>query len=68
MVVEIKEDVFKGNDFKGLNYLIQLLTYKQRYALFVEYTLLHDTELYNKLDEDDKKEIEENFNKIITEG
>lgn len=68
MVVEIKEDVFNGSDFKGLNYLIQILTYKQRYALFVEYTLIRDTELYNKLDEDDKKEIEENFNRIMTEG
>ena len=68
MVVEIKDDIFKGRDFKGLNYLIQILTYKQRYALFVEHTLIRDTELYNKLDEDDKKEIEENFNRIITEG
>jgi hypothetical protein len=68
MVVEINKDIFTGNDFKGLNYLIQLLTYKQRYGLFVEKTLIDGTDLYNKLDEDDKKEIEENYNRIITEG
>ena len=68
MVVEIKEDIFSGRDFKGLNFLIQILTYKQRYGLFVDIPLIKKTELYNKLDEDDKKEIEENFNKIINEG
>jgi hypothetical protein len=67
MVVEIKEDIFKSNNFKELNYLIQILTHKQRYALFVEWTLIKDTALYNKLDADDQKEIEENYNRIATE-
>ena len=68
MIVEIKEDIFKGNDFKGLNYLIQILTYKQRYQLFVEWTIIKDTGLYQKFDIDDQKEIEESYNKIILEG
>lgn len=67
MVVEIKKDIFKGNNFKELNYLIQILTHEQRYALFVEWTLIKDTALYNKLDADDQKEIEENYNRIAIE-
>ena len=68
MIVEIKEDIFKGNDFKGLNYLIQILTYKQRYQLFVDWSIINSTELYQKFDIDDQKEIEESYNKIILEG
>lgn len=68
MIVEIKEDVFKCADFKGLNYLIQILTYKQRYKLFVELTLIKDTEYFDKIDIDDKKEIEVNYDIIIQSG
>ena len=68
MIVEIKEDIFKGNDFKGLNYLIQILTYKQRYQLFVDWSIINSTELYQKFDIDDQQEIEASYNKIITEG
>ena len=68
MIVEIKEDIFKGNDFKGLNYLIQILTYKQRYQLFVDWSIINSTEMYQKFDIDDQQEIEASYNKIITEG
>ena len=68
MVVELKEDIFSNSDFKSINYLIQMLTYKQRYQLFVEWSHIKDTELYQRLDEDDKKEIEESYNDIIQSG
>ena len=68
MIIEIKENTFKGNNFKGLNYLIQILTYKQRYELFVEWTIVKDTGYYQKLDFDDQREIEDSYNKIIQEG
>ncbi len=68
MVVELKEDIFTNTDFKSINYLIQMLTYKQRYQLFVEWSQIKDTELYQRLDEDDKKEIEESYNDIIQSG
>ena len=68
MVIEIKDDLFSSNDFKGLNYLIQILTYKQRYALFVEHTRLENSVLYKRLDEDDKLELMENYNRVITES
>ena len=68
MIVEIKDDIFTGNDFKGLNYLIQILTYKQRYELFVDLSIISNTNYYKRLDIDDKNEMESSFNKLITEG
>jgi hypothetical protein len=68
MIIEIKEYLFNSNDFKSLNYLIQILTYKQRYELFVEWTIIKETEYCQKLDFDEQKEIEESYNKIIQEG
>ncbi|MGK0289660.1 MAG: hypothetical protein ACI86H_001106, partial [bacterium] len=39
MIIEITEDIFRCNDSnKSLSYLIQILTYKQRYDLFVDLT------------------------------
>ncbi len=64
MIIEIKEELFKSNDFKSLNYLIQILTYKQRYELFIEWTIIKDTEYWKKLDIDEQKEIEENYYKV----
>jgi hypothetical protein len=68
MIVEIKHDIFVSSDFKTLNFLIQILTYKQRYEMFVEWTLINGTEYYSKLDFDDRKEIEENYNRIINDS
>lgn len=68
MIVEIKQDIFKDKDIKGLAYLIQILNYKQRYALFIELGLFKETDFSKKLDFDERQEIEENYNKIITEG
>ena len=68
MIIEIKAELFNNGDFKGLNYLIQTLTYKQRYELFVEWSIIKDTEYWQKLDFDDQNEIEDNYNRIIQEG
>ena len=68
MIIEIKENTFKSNNFKGLNYLIQILTYKQRYELFVELAIVRYTGNYQKLDFDDQKVIEDSYNKIVQEG
>ncbi|MCK5537854.1 MAG: hypothetical protein KAI79_13595 [Bacteroidales bacterium] len=68
MIIEIKEELFNSNDFKSLNYLIQILTYKQRYELFVEWSIIKDTEYWQKLDFDEQNEIENNYNRIIQEG
>lgn len=68
MIVEIKKDLFDEAEFKTLNYLIQLLTYKQRYELFIEWSLINETEFYKNLDIDEKLDIEANYNKIISTG
>ncbi len=65
MVIEIQKDLFEGGDFKGLNYLLQILTYEQRYAVFVEHTVVENTDFYKKLDEEDKELIIADFNNII---
>lgn len=65
MVIEIQKDLFEGSDFKGLNYLIQILTYEQRYAVFVDYPVIENIDFYNKLDEEDKELIIESFNNIV---
>ena len=68
MIVEIKETLFNDADFKGLHYLIQLLMYKQRYTLFIEWTQVKNTHFYQALDLDERLDMEENYNKIILEG
>ncbi|MFZ2724631.1 MAG: hypothetical protein WAX77_00080 [Methylococcaceae bacterium] len=69
MIVEIKQDVFDViHDFKGLKHLIQILTYKQRYQLFIEYSLVKNSNDYKKLDISDREEIEAIYNEIINSG
>lgn len=68
MVVNIKDDIFQSSDYKGLNFLIQLLTYESRYDLFVEITYIDRITLYTKLDSDDIELIEQNYNRIIQQG
>ncbi len=65
MLIEIKDNIFSGNDFKGLNFLIQLATYKHRYDLFVDLSLIQDFEFYRRLDEEDKSILENYFNQSI---
>jgi hypothetical protein len=65
MLIEIKDNIFSGNDFRGLNFLIQLATYKHRYDLFVDLSLIQDFEFYKRLDYDDKSILEDYFNQSI---
>lgn len=67
MRIEIKKEVFKERDFKGLNFFLQLCTYRNRYQIFTEI----DNDLINsigfrRLDYDDKLLLEENYNSFIT--
>ncbi len=68
MLIQIKEDLFEGENFKGLNYLIQIASYKQRYELFVDLTLVQNCELYIKLDQADKEVLEQDFNRFVQEA
>jgi cob(I)alamin adenosyltransferase len=65
MLIEIKEDIFRDNDFKGLNFLIQLATYKDRYDLFIDLSLVQNTASYLRLDNDDKAILEGYFDRFI---
>lgn len=65
MLIEIKDNIFSGNDFKGLNFLIQLSTYKHRYDLFVDLSSVQDFEFYKRLDSEDKSILEDYFNQSI---
>lgn len=67
MLIEIKPDIFNGSDFRSLNYLIQIITYGDRYSLWIELNQVKDTELYKRLDLDDKAIIEVEYNKFITQ-
>jgi hypothetical protein len=63
MRIKIENQVFEKNDFKSLNFFIQLCTFENRYDLFVDITEeLKSTYTYERLDIDDRKEIEEQFN------
>lgn len=65
MVIEIKEDIFLGNDFKGVNTLIQICSYKNRYTLLADISKIVDSGLYQRLDNDDRDMLNHNFNSYI---
>lgn len=65
MVIEIKQDIFSGSDFKGLNYFIQIATHKNRYTIFADLTKIRDSVFYERLDFQDKEILESNFNSQI---
>ena len=67
MVIEIDKDVFKGNDFKGLNFFLQLCTYKNRYEVYTEINeeFLNSKE-FKRLDFDDQSLLQDNYNGFIT--
>ena len=65
MEIEIKRDIFYGDDFRSLNYLIQLTTHKNRYVIIVDLTQVINSDFYKRLDQIDKGYLEENFNKQI---
>ena len=68
MLVEIRADIFASNYFKELNTLIQTLTYKGRYDLFVDIQQTSTSNLYKRLDSEDQEILQLSFNKYIQEG
>lgn len=73
MWVEIRKDIFETADFKGLNFLIQLLTWHPsdsipRYNIFVNSEKINHLDNYKNLAEIDKKLIETEFDEAITSG
>lgn len=68
MLIEINTDTFQTEKFRELNTLIQLLVYKGRYQVFIDFSLIRDNPIYLRLDEDDRKLIEQQFNRVIQES
>lgn len=68
MRVEIKVDIFHGNEFQKLNYLIGIAFYEYRYELFVDLAVVQDSNLYKRLDKEDQAILEQDFNKFIQES
>lgn len=65
MKVEFKQDIFNSMDFKGVNYLLQLCTFKSRYRVFVELSEnLKNTAVFSELHYDDKKLLIEEYNSL----
>jgi len=65
MLVEIKPDIFYADDFKSLNYLVQIATYEHRYKLFVDIHSVNGAVLYSRLDPGDQDVLQEEFNKVV---
>jgi len=66
MMVEFNNSLFDGNDFKGVNYLLQLCTYKNRYKVFVELTEnIKETLIFKDLNYDDQQLLIQEYNTII---
>ncbi len=69
MIVEIKTDIFNSIDnFKQFNYLLQILTNKRRYDLFIDIEELINNPVFDRIDIDDKTIIEEYFDRQIQEN
>lgn len=73
MWIKIKKDIFDSSDFKGLNFLLQILTWYPsnsipRYNVFINTSKVGDSLSYKNLSEIDKKIIETEFDEAITKG
>ena len=69
MIIEIRKDIFEANiNFKHFNKLLQDITYKRRYELFVDLEEIEDSEIYDRLDKTDKEIIKDYFNRFVTEN
>jgi hypothetical protein len=67
MVIEIEKNIFKERDFKGLNFFIQLCTYKDRYQVYTEIDEdLLSSSGFKRLDYDDQYLLENNYNSFTT--
>ncbi|MBB6005494.1 hypothetical protein [Arcicella rosea] len=66
MMVEFNNSIFDSNNFKGVNYLLQLCTYKSRYKVFVELTEnIKGTSIFKNLNYDDQQLLIQEYNSII---
>ncbi|MFH7011160.1 hypothetical protein ACHRV5_04770 [Flavobacterium sp. FlaQc-52] len=67
MVIEIDRNVFKERNFKGLNFFLQMCTYKSRYKVYTEINeeLLTSNE-FKRLDYEDQSLLQDNYNNFIT--
>jgi hypothetical protein len=65
MVIELKSDIFNSSDFKAVNFLIQICTYKNRYDIFVDLTTIQPLSLFKRLDLDDQNLLIANFDVLM---
>ena len=66
MVIEIEKEVFKGRDFKALNFFLQLCTYKNRYIVYTEIDEeLLNSKFFKRLDYDDQSSLIEYYDNLI---
>lgn len=73
MWVEIKKDIFLGSNQRGLNFIIQLLSWYPidsipRYNILVNFQEIQQLPLYQELSITEKEMIQEEFDKAVTEG
>ncbi|RAU82785.1 hypothetical protein [Pontibacter arcticus] len=70
MWIEISKDIFESKNYKGFNYLLQILTWNPissiaRYNIVVESENIKETENYNLLSITDKQLIDEEYNHYV---
>ncbi len=68
MLVEIDKSIFERHNFSDLNRLISLLSWKGRYEMFIDFNAISHLDGYKKLDEDEKLNIEHQYNRYILES
>lgn len=66
MVIEFDKNVFDSTDFKGINFLLQLCTYKNRYEVFVEFAFgIENTLIFKELHYDDQELLRQIYNSRV---
>lgn len=49
MIIAFDKSIFDSTDFKGVNFLLQLCTYKNRYEVFADLTPTVKIRLFSKV-------------------
>lgn len=63
MIVEFDQTVFNSANFKGINFLLQLCTYKNRYEVFADLTsTVSNSTVFKSLSYDDQQLLEQIYN------
>ena len=68
MQVEIRNDIFTNPNFKGLNFLIQLCLYRDRYNVFIDLDDVKHLDNYKRLDIIDQETLVLEFNRVVQGG